>query len=383
MRLKITMRISIILLLLSLISSSKFNGQNLVINPSFEEMDFCPIDFTSRRLQSVKKWTQAGDGTPDYFNRCSKKVGVPDNIFGKQDARTGDGYVGLGSYLNNKLRYREYIVGRLSRPLKPGEQVCITLYYSAADFCQFVHDGFGVVLSAKPLTQTSYKTITVPHESMSNPKFNMMDDFTGWSELSALFTAKGGEEVITIGNFKDERDMRLIHRTKDSGQADTRDYAYVYIDDVSVTPVQKKSDCSCINEELAAVATDPPHELSEYDEIKLDAIHFDFDQFTLTDSATQQLQEIYILLRKNKHMYMEILGHTDNVGGAEYNQLLSEQRAQSVIQFLTLKGIESNRFTIIAKGMSAPAVSNETEQGRAYNRRVEFQIRQKRFELVK
>ncbi|MEY3597990.1 MAG: hypothetical protein RL521_412, partial [Bacteroidota bacterium] len=142
-------------------------------------------------------------------------------------------------------------------------------------------------------------------------------------------------------------------------------------------------DCSCINEELAAVATDPPHELSEYDEIKLDAIHFDFDQFTLTDSATQQLQEIYILLRKNKHMYMEILGHTDNVGGAEYNQLLSEQRAQTVIQFLTLKGIEASRFTIIAKGMSAPAVSNETEQGRAYNRRVEFQIRQKRFELVK
>jgi OOP family OmpA-OmpF porin len=358
-------------------------AQNLVINPSFEDMDFCPIDFTSRRLQSVKKWTQAGDGTPDYFNRCSKKVGVPDNIFGKQEARTGNGYCGLGTYLNNKMRYREYIVGRLSRPLKAGEMVCITLYYSAADHCQFVHDGFGVVLSNKPLTQVSYKTISVSQEAMSNPRFNMMDDFTSWSELSSNYIAKGGEEVITIGNFKDEKDMRMIHRTKDPAVADSRDYAYVYIDDVSVIPITKKSECSCINEELAAIATDPPHELSEYDEIKLDAIHFDFDQFALTDSATHQLQEIYLLLRKNKHMYMEILGHTDNVGDAEYNQILSEQRANSVIQFLSLKGIDPNRLKVIAKGMSEPATSNETEEGRAYNRRVEFQIRQKRFELVK
>jgi OOP family OmpA-OmpF porin len=80
---------------------------------------------------------------------------------------------------------------------------------------------------------------------------------------------------------------------------------------------------------------------------------------------------------------MEILGHTDNVGDAEYNQILSEQRANTVIQFLSLKGIDPNRLKVIAKGMSEPATSNETEEGRAYNRRVEFQIRQKRFELVK
>jgi outer membrane protein OmpA-like peptidoglycan-associated protein len=377
------MRTLNLFILINLISIANFNGQNLVINPSFEEMEFCPVDFTSLNLQSVKNWRQAGDGTPDYFNRCSKKVGIPENIFGNQEARTGNGYVGLGTYLNNNMRYREYIVGRLTRALKPGEQVCITLYYSAADFCQFVHDGFGVVLSAKPIAQKSSKTINVSQESMSNPRFNMMDDFIGWSELSTIFTAQGGEEVITIGNFKDEKDMRLIHRTKDSKMASIRDYAYIYIDDLSIIPIQKKSDCSCINEQLAEIATDPPRELTEYDEIKLDAIHFDFDQFTLTDSAVQQLKDIYTLLRKNKHMYMEILGHTDNVGGMEYNQLLSEQRAQSVIQFLTLKGIESNRFTIIAKGMSEPAKSNETEEGRAYNRRVEFQIRQKRFELVK
>ena len=92
---KIMLRLTISLFLI--IQLFSLQGQNLVVNPSFEEMDFCPIDFTSRRLQSVKKWTQAGDGTPDYFNRCSKKVGVPDNIFGKQEARTGNGYVSLVS----------------------------------------------------------------------------------------------------------------------------------------------------------------------------------------------------------------------------------------------------------------------------------------------
>jgi OOP family OmpA-OmpF porin len=147
---KITGHILVLLLL-----SMTTKAQNLVINPSFEEMEYCPNDFTQQNLKSLKKWTQAGEGTPDHFNTCSKKVGVPNNMFGQQHARTGNGYAGLGTYLNNHNRYREYLLGNLSRALKPGEQVCITIYYSAADNCQFIHDGFGVSLSAQP-----HKTIT-------------------------------------------------------------------------------------------------------------------------------------------------------------------------------------------------------------------------------
>jgi OOP family OmpA-OmpF porin len=65
-----------------------------------------------------------------------------------------------------------------------------------------------------------------------------------------------------------------------------------------------------------------------------------------------------------------------------YNQVLSENRAHSVIDFIVMKGIDQKRFEIKALGSSQPVASNETEEGRALNRRVEFRIRRKKYELV-
>ena len=114
----------------------------------------------------------------------------------------------------------------------------------------------------------------------------------------------------------------------------------------------------------------------------MDAVHFNFDEFALTDSAINQLENIYVMMRKNKHMYMEIHGHTDAQGAMAYNQVLSENRANAVIDFIVRKGIDQNRFEIKALGSSQPVASNETEEGRAKNRRVEFRIRRKKYELV-
>ncbi len=371
--------ICLILLLLYLSGTS----QNLVVNPSFEEKEFCPRDFTAQMLTTIKNWKQVGDGTPDYFHRCSKAVGVPENIFGSQDARTGDAYIGMGTYLNNNSRYREYVFSKLSRPLAPGEMVCITLYYSAADNCQYVHDGFGVALSKAILSQPGTKPIRIKSTSMNNPQFNMLDDAQNWSELSDLYIAQGGEQYITIGNFNEDVDLKLIRRTNEPNPPSFKDFSYLFIDDVSVIPIKNKAECSCINEQLAEIAVDPPLELQEFDEIFLDDVHFDFDEFTLTDSAIHQLNQVYAIMRKNKAIYMEISGHTDNVGGQEYNQILSQERAKTVIDYLTRKGIPSDRFFEVALGSTKPAATNETEKGRAVNRRVEFKIRQRKFELVR
>jgi len=357
-------------------------SQNLVINPSFEDKEFCPSDFTMQIITSLKNWKQVGDGTPDYFHSCSKRVGVPNNIFGQQDARTGEAYVGMGTFLNNNGRYREYLFSKLMRPLNAGELVCITLYYSAAENCQFVHDGFGVALSKFILSQPGTKPIKVKALAMSNPNFNMLDETNGWSELSMHYIAEGGEQFITIGNFKEDNELKLIRRTQDPKIPAYKEYSYIYVDDVSVVPIKEKKECSCMNEQLEAIAVDPPLELSEYDEIRLDAVHFNFDEFTLTDSAIHQLNEVFAIMKRNKAIYMEISGHTDSIGGMEYNQMLSQQRAQNVIDYLSRKGIPAERFYEVALGSSQPIANNGTEQGRAVNRRVEFKIRQRKFELV-
>jgi outer membrane protein OmpA-like peptidoglycan-associated protein len=128
---------------------------------------------------------------------------------------------------------------------------------------------------------------------------------------------------------------------------------------------------------------DPPLQLSQYDEIKLDDILFDFDKSFLTDSAKMELNEVFDLLRKNKSMYLEVQGHTDNKGQEGYNVNLSKKRADSVVSFLTKKGIESSRLQIKYFGAAKPVEPNESAEGRAKNRRVEFRVLQKRFEMVK
>lgn len=69
---------------------------------------------------------------------------------------------------------------------------------------------------------------------------------------------------------------------------------------------------------------------------------------------------------------MAIEGHTDNIGGESFNQTLSEKRAKSVVDYLTANGIEANRLSSSGKGLSSPIEKNDTEFGRAKNRRVEL-----------
>jgi outer membrane protein OmpA-like peptidoglycan-associated protein len=82
-------------------------------------------------------------------------------------------------------------------------------------------------------------------------------------------------------------------------------------------------------------------------------------------------------------MYLEVQGHTDNKGQDDYNIDLSKKRAASVVSYLTKKGIESTRLQVKYFGATKPLEPNESEKGRAKNRRVEFRVLQKRFELVK
>jgi outer membrane protein OmpA-like peptidoglycan-associated protein len=76
----------------------------------------------------------------------------------------------------------------------------------------------------------------------------------------------------------------------------------------------------------------------------------------------------------NPNVNVVITGHTDNVGSEKYNQNLSLRRAQSVKNWLVSKGIESNRMRTVGRGKLEPIASNDTEEGRLENRRIEFYV---------
>lgn len=103
-------------------------------------------------------------------------------------------------------------------------------------------------------------------------------------------------------------------------------------------------------------------------------IFFDVNKYDLKPESEAELLKVLELLQKNEGMRLEIGGHTDNTGSVSSNLILSENRAKSVFQYLTGKGIAPERLTYKGYGASEPIAGNDTEAGRALNRRTEFKV---------
>ena len=106
--------------------------------------------------------------------------------------------------------------------------------------------------------------------------------------------------------------------------------------------------------------------------VSIYGIHFDVDKSILKIGSEKVLTEIVKLLKGYPNLKIEIQGHTDSKGSKDYNLKLSERRAQTVRSFLIIYGIDASRMTTKGYGPDKPVASNETEEGRSLNRRVEL-----------
>ncbi len=110
------------------------------------------------------------------------------------------------------------------------------------------------------------------------------------------------------------------------------------------------------------------------EKIVMKNIFFDTDQWTLKPSSLIELERLYQLLQNNPNMKIEIGGHTDNTGSKEHNLTLSKQRAESVYNYLVNKGIDKTLLSFKGYGSAVPITTNDTEAGRAMNRRTEIMV---------
>ena len=113
------------------------------------------------------------------------------------------------------------------------------------------------------------------------------------------------------------------------------------------------------------------------EKITLRNVFYKTDSFALDLRSRVELDKVVSLLRANPAMAIEIGGHTDNTGTAEHNLLLSGRRAEEVMKYLSSKGIGPERISHKGYGMDMPVASNESEEGRALNRRTEMKILEK------
>lgn len=103
-------------------------------------------------------------------------------------------------------------------------------------------------------------------------------------------------------------------------------------------------------------------------------IFFEYRKANLTDNSFKALDLIADVLKNNIDARFEVIGHTDNVASQGFNQKLSEKRAKSVVDYLIQKGVNSNKIIYLGKGELQPIADNDTEEGRAKNRRVDLKF---------
>lgn len=199
-------------------------SQNLVPNPSFEEIDYCPN--SSSELFYAVPWDTPSLATPDLYNECATHpaMGVPINGLGYQAAHTGAGYAGALWRLYDTPG-REYMGVPLLEPLVAGQTYALSFWVSVADeYCGV--NQFGAYFSnAEPYFPTNDFLPLPAQVVVTNPNTNSED----WTLISDCFVAEGGEAWMIIGNF-----------TPNAGSPFTPgcglDISYYFVDDVSLVP---------------------------------------------------------------------------------------------------------------------------------------------------
>lgn len=113
-------------------------------------------------------------------------------------------------------------------------------------------------------------------------------------------------------------------------------------------------------------------EQKAFNKLILPKFEFVFDETTITNDPKKEISMVLAFMEKYPETLIEVIGHTDNEGKSDYNQLLSENRAKKVVELLIAKGAQADRLIPIGKGDTEPLDSNDSESGRQHNRRVEF-----------
>lgn len=379
-----------------LFSAQVTRAQNFVADSSFEHNKYIPIILSS--IGANNSWSAPTMGTTDLFCECSKKdrakseSQVPNNPMGIQKANSGKCYAGF--YLFSHHDYHEYLITQLMSPLTGGVKYDLTFYLSLADYSRATIEQIGVCFLKGSVTYTSSGYITGLKPIHIKINEEVGTDTVEWHKISLEYKAKGGEQYLLIGGFDEGyigatnvKAPKNVH-TRINQRTD-RD-AYYYIDDVSLrrqpavyvayfdTIVKPKIDTlrpTVFNTPtIDSSGNRIPPEILLDKPLILNNVLFETGEAKLLPSSFTELDSVAVYLNSKPTLKIEITGHTDNKGSETVNQTLSEKRAQAVADYLVSKKTEPTRITYKGYGSQKPISTNETDEGRKLNRRVEFML---------
>jgi OmpA-OmpF porin, OOP family len=365
---------SMLLLLLGLLPAAMaqrpgppVNGANIVPNPGFERFNGKPERWFYRgedlRL-GPKYWFSATTASPDAYGPGIK---VPQDWavkgFGNQKPHRGKGMAGITVYgcTNGKPHCREYLEVQLAEPLVTGQFYYVEFWVTPLRQSLLI-DQIGAYFSVSPIERGTDEILV--REAQVRADSILAPGKAGeWLRVNGTFEARYEAEHILIGNFSDD-----AHTRSRTWQEDGYNYAYYYIDDVVVRKIPPFLAVPVKPDDLTKIT---PEKGKTF---RLKDIYFEFDRSELMPRSYVELHKLYQILRRYPAMTIEIIGHTDAFGSDEYKLSLSLRRAQAVVDYLVQNGIPAGRLKVRGAGEQQPAAGNDTPEGRALNRRVEFLV---------
>lgn len=332
-------------------------AQNLILNPSFESFKDCPVNMANfdALLEDVSLPTSSSG---DYFNKCaSNDFNVPSNFKGEQAASDGAGYIGLYFYALND--YREYIQLNTAKTLREKHPYKISLQVSLAEHSSLALKNMSILLTNARIRVPNSAALTssrmdlqeeIEFYEVSLKADKSLSSNDGWVTLTAEFDAKGFENHMIVGNFRNNEDTELL---KSDQAIIPSDFSYYYVDNLEL-------------EEL-------PRVNYEKDKIYvLESKPFEPKGYELDDEAIASVKKIFKFLKENADVQMKITGHSNEAGNPEYNKFVSSLRARAVALYLKKLGVNDDRIVWEGVGETKPLRNGKLKENQLKKRQVEF-----------
>jgi outer membrane protein OmpA-like peptidoglycan-associated protein len=326
--------------------------QNLILNPGFntlkKEEGVGKLYFHN---DLMKGWGVANE-SPDYYRE-----------FGFQ-------FLGFRAAGANY----EVIRGTLKKKLEQGKTYCFRFQVRLKNDDNYAVNSLGAVFSEAQLKNIYSREILADMpSSVLSPKDIPMALRDSWMTISGSFVANGGEEYFYVGQFSKKANTKFwpldsLFNGLTSGEI------YYYFQNPVLIEKAAGTNCPCNTEGCVpdSAFTEQPETRESFVlrdvQFATGSAHLLPESYSVLDSLAEQLVA-------HDLWKLEIIGHTDNQGVSDDNLKLSVKRGKAVFEYLTRKGVSAGRMKYFGKGDTEPVEDNETEEGRALNRRVEFIIR--------
>ncbi len=364
-------------------------AENLVVNPSFEDAQSRKI----RRIGDIERaegWSSATGNRADLY---SAEAGAPDvltpeNIYGKEEPKTGINYAGIIAYSYREKENRTYLTSQLSTSLKKGMRYKVQFYASLAELSKYSTNRLGVHLSKKGMGTDDKIPAIIAETHVEHPKKEIFNGMYGWDLVCGEYVATGKEKYITIGNFSEEAEIRNERARKPRDMAGKQIIAaYYYIDDVSVQLLGPNETCDCdygdeFKQVVSTVYQRSPEitkDMTLSAQVNQYNIYYATGRYDVKVDGARTLDVLAQIMTDNPNMKLQITGHSDELEAeSSTDKVVSMRRAEYVKTLLEERGVASQRLTIVdAKNEIKSEYITESDDetlGDAKNRRVTFKI---------